>query len=110
MTVLIIRAHKRFGVCRKVTLRGRDNRVAHGLLIEMSQEGCRISNVSSEAFAFEEQVTVEVDGWEPFCGRVRWHHGGIVGLRLTEALHRGELAQFIDFCRAVPGMIKACQA
>ncbi len=104
MAVLVIRAHKRFGVCRSAELRGKDGVAVCGLLIELSQEGCRISNIGSEAFAFEELVEVRVDGWVPLCGHVRWRHDGMVGLRLSQALHQGELADLIHFCRTPPGM------
>lgn len=49
MTVLLIRAHKRFGVCRGIQLRRDDGRMVTGLLIEVSLEGVALatSNLTS---------------------------------------------------------------
>lgn len=110
MTVLTIRAHKRFGVCRGIKLHsGRDN-VVDGLLIEVSLEGCRISNVDSDRFAIEDCVEVEIGGWKSFRGRVRWQHDGMIGLRLVQPFHNGELVKLVSFCRAGPELTEAQRA
>jgi hypothetical protein len=110
MTVLVIRAHKRYGVCKKVGLRGEDHACTNGLLIEMSLEGCRISNVKPDLFAIEDLVEVAIEGADSFAGHVRWQHDGMIGLRLAQPLHNCELAALIEFCRGERGMDLAKRA
>lgn len=99
MAVLTIRAHKRFGVCRRVRLQRDHDEPLGGLLIELSLEGCRISNVNPDLFAIEQQVTVSIDDRPPFRACVRWNHDGMIGLRLVHPLHHAELADLITHCR-----------
>jgi len=99
VTVLVIRAHKRFGVCRSIALRGRAGVWQSGLLIEVSLEGCRISGIDCRGFAFAERVDVTVDGCPSFCGDIRWLRDGMIGLRLTQPLHHAELASLVHSCR-----------
>ncbi len=74
-------------------------RVVDGLLIEVSLEGCRISNVNSDMFAFDDCVDVEISGWKSFGACVRWQHDGMIGLRLMQPLHNGELIELVNLCR-----------
>jgi hypothetical protein len=110
MSVLVIRAHKRFSVCREIVLHGGRDKVAAGLLIEISLEGCRISGVEPDMFAVEECLKVEIEGWKPFGGQVRWQHDGMIGLRLAQPFHNGELAKLLDFCRGETGLKQARRA
>jgi len=99
MTVLVIRAHKRFGVCRSVKVHSEGDEVVDGLLIEVSLEGCRISNIDSDSYATEDVVEIEIADRTSLSGQVRWHHDGMIGLRLMQPLHNGELADLVQFCR-----------
>ena len=99
MTVLTIQAHKRFGVCRAIKLHSNRDHAVDGLLIEVSLEGCRISNVNSDLFAFDDCVEVEIAGWKRIGGCVRWQRTGMIGLRLMQPLHAGELVELLNFCR-----------
>ena len=94
MTVLTIRAHKRYAMRQPVSLRKPGCR-AQGLMIELSSEGCRISNLGRGAFEIGEAVTVEVDELS-FAGRIRWAHDGIAGVRLDHALFGGQLSDLIN--------------
>jgi len=102
VSVLFIRAHKRYGVCRGVKLHCPADCIAEGLLIEISQEGCRISNVLSTALAIGESIIVEVPDGPNLPAQVRWQHDGIVGLRLTPPLHNASLADLVNCCRDDP--------
>lgn len=101
MTVLTIRAHKRFAVCRKTRLRKSGKRGAEALLIELSLDGCRIGQVgASEDFAIGDVLTLRVDGRAaPLEGRVRWLGEGVIGLRFTCPLHNAALEALIRLCR-----------
>jgi len=94
MTVLTIRAHKRYAVRQPVKLCKTDAETVRGLMVELSSEGCRISNVERHGFAIGEAVKVEIDELE-FGGRVRWAHDGIVGVRLDRALYSNQLGDLI---------------
>lgn len=110
MTVLTIRAHKRFGVCRGIKLHCNRDKAVDGLLIEVSLEGCRISNVNSDLFAVDDCVDVAIKGWKRIGGCVRWQHDGMIGLRLTQPLHAGELVELLNFCRGEPELKEARRA
>ncbi|WP_305095814.1 PilZ domain-containing protein [Croceibacterium aestuarii] len=99
MTVLVIRTHKRFAVRRSVTLRGGPPKRRGGLMIELSTEGCRISNADSLAYTIDQEVVVELDDGETLPGFVRWAHDGFVGVRFARALRRDELASLLEVSR-----------
>ncbi|OYW44515.1 MAG: hypothetical protein B7Z08_09235 [Sphingomonadales bacterium 32-68-7] len=98
MSVLIIRASKRFAIRRKVSLRTAETRAVDGLMVELSAEGCRITNLGSTPFAIGEAVTIATEDDE-LRGRVRWVREGVAGIRLDAALHLGDLAQLVSRSR-----------
>lgn len=101
MSVLLtIRAHKRYAVCSKVRVRQDGKRGIDGLLIELSLDGCRISNVGKAGgFALGDPLTVRVEGTAPIEGRVRWANESTVGLRFDRPLHIAGLQDLIQLCR-----------
>jgi hypothetical protein len=94
MTVLTIRAHKRYAVRQPVRLGEPGSPAIGGLMIELSSEGCRISNLGRPGFVIGEPVTVEIDELE-FHGRIRWAHDGIAGVRFDSPLFSHELGDLI---------------
>jgi hypothetical protein len=101
LSVLIIRAHKRFAVCRKARLRKPGRRFADGLLIELSLDGCRVSNVGATAgFALEDEVIIRIDGATAITARVRWLSETTIGLRFVRPLHVAALDALIRLCRS----------
>ena len=102
VTVLTIRTHKRFGVCKSVRVHLACGTSVDGLLIEVSLEGLRVSNLTACDLDVEELVRVEIEGWQDFSARVRWRSHRIVGVRLEPPLHSRELANLLDFCRSSP--------
>ena len=111
MSLFVIRAHKRFAVCRKARLRKPGRRGLDGLLIELSLEGCRISKLACDApFALDDRVIVRVPGFAPIEARIRWLREGTVGLRFAQALHNAELDSLIRVCRSAPEAAPALQA
>lgn len=110
MSVLTIRAGKRFAVCAPAEVERPQGKVVRALLIELSLEGCRIGNVAGEAFTVGEAVAISVDGAEPFQAEVRGLGQGTVGLRLTRPFHIAELGHLIATCRAETGEARRLRA
>ena len=94
MTVLTIRSHRRYAVRQQVKLGKPGVDGAKGLLIELSSEGCRISNLGRCDYAIGEEVTLEL-GELSLGGRIRWMHDGIAGVRLDRALYPSQLSELI---------------
>ena len=105
MTVLTIRSHKRYAVRQAIRLRQTGAKPVSGLMIELSSEGCRISNLGRPGFAVGEPVSVEVDGIE-LTGKLRWMHDGIAGVRLDTALFSNQLAELIARGRGEAGELR----
>jgi hypothetical protein len=100
VSVLIIRAHKRFAVCRQAKLRKRGRGFADGLLIELSLDGCRIGGVDAAAgFALDDTVVLRVAGAAPLEARIRWLNDTTIGLRFIQPLHVAALEALIRLCR-----------
>jgi hypothetical protein len=101
VSVFIIRAHKRFAVCRPARVRKPGRRFADGLLIELSLDGCRLSAVDTAAgFALDDQVIVRIAGAAPLEARIRWISDTTIGLRFARPLHNAGLEALIRLCRA----------
>lgn len=101
MSVLVIRAHKRFAVARKVRLHKPRRRGSDGLLIELSLDGCRISlAMATSAYALEDAVSLRIAGAAPIDARVRWLRDGAIGLRFVQPLHIAGLEALIRLCRS----------
>ena len=94
MTVLTIRAHRRYAVRQPVRLRRDDGKALNGLMIELSSEGIRISNLGRPGLTIGEEVTVDVEG-SKLHGYIRWTHDGIAGVRLAKALFPTQLGELI---------------
>ncbi len=99
MSILVIRKHQRFAVVRKARLHGPEDCQHDGLLIEVSLDGCRISNVDDSAFAIGQPLTVSIDSFGEMDGEVRWLGDGRIGLHLTRPLHVPELDHLLKVCR-----------
>lgn len=111
MSILVIRTQKRYAVRRSARLRNAGVRAQDGLLIEISLEGCRISNIDDRAFSVGQVATVGIDGFGDLEAHVRWAHDGFVGLRFLSPLHMPALDRLIGSCRAeagAPGELAAC--
>jgi hypothetical protein len=101
MTVLTIRAHKRYATRQRVRLRAGRAKAVEGLLIELSAEGIRISNLGPARFEIGQPITVEIGDCD-YQGLVRWSHDGLAGVRLDRALHCQEIAGLLEQGRAAP--------
>lgn len=110
MSVLTIRAGKRFAVCAPAEVDRPHGSTVRALLIELSLEGCRIGNVAGETFTLGEAVAISVDRAEPFQAEVRGLGQGTVGLRLARPFHIAELGNLIATCRAETGGVRRLRA
>jgi len=99
LAVLTIRAHRRFAVCRKARVEPTAGKARSGLLIELSLEGCRVSDLGENDYAMGDVVRIAPQGGEPFEGQVRWQQGGTVGLKLVRPFHISDLQTLIRTCR-----------
>ena len=96
MSVLTIRAHRRYAVRMPATLKRKGCKPAKCLMVELSIEGARLSNLSHASFFEGDEVTLLSE-----CGRelrclIRWAHDGLAGVKLLDALHLPELARIIE--------------
>jgi len=99
MTVLVIREHSRFAVCKAAKVLRDGSLCPDVLLIELSLSGCRLGNVPDGTLTPGETVEVQVDGAQPFSGTVRWTIDGSIGVKLARRLHIAELEELIRQCR-----------
>ena len=99
MSVLIIKEHSRFAVCREANVRLAEGQTADALLVELSLDGCRVGKVPEGAVSPGERMSVEVNGAPPLSGTVRWRVDGSLGLKFAKPLHRFELDRLIRLCR-----------
>jgi hypothetical protein len=101
VSVLIIRAHTRFAVRSSAKLRQPHRRGVEGLLIELSVEGGRLSNVQKSAsFAVGDSVQLALAGAPPVEARIRWIDQGTLGLRFARPLSFAALERLVRLCRA----------
>src|SRR5690606_26909056 len=94
MTVLTIRAHKRYAVRQTVRICRPCKTPIEGLMIELSAEGFRVSHLGVPGFAIGEPVIVELDELV-YHGKIRWTHDGIAGVRLDQALFANQVHDLI---------------
>lgn len=105
MGILRYSAFQRYAVSRKASIHREGRRIGSGLLVELSQEGCRIGCLSDAgqsnvpALAIDDLVTIKVAGAAPFEAFVRWTGGGTLGMKRVHALHRAELDLMVRTCR-----------
>ena len=96
MSVLTIRSYRRYALRLPIQFRKEGRKPGSGLLIELSQQGARISNLSGQPYRMGDEVTIATDCGQELGGVVRWSHDGIAGIRLTRSLHLPELNAMLD--------------
>lgn len=95
VSIRILRAHRRHAVRTGATL----SAVPGALLIELSAEGARVSQVDHRAFAEGQCVVLEIAGQPPMGAQVRWAHDRCVGLQFDVPFHAADLAALVIACR-----------
>ena len=96
MSVLSVRAHRRYALRMPSKLKGEGRKAASCLLIELSQDGARLSNLGQRKFHVGESVVLDTDCGRNLNGTIRWAHDGRAGFEFVQPLHLPELAEMID--------------
>lgn len=73
-----------------------------GLLIEISTQGCRISQVDEARIMPGAPVTVLINGFAGLAAEVLRAHDALVGLRFAKPLTRASLTQILESHRDPP--------
>jgi hypothetical protein len=100
MSVLVIRAHERFDVCRRVFLRRNRNCAGVGMLIQLSLGGCRVKSLEETEFCEGDQVSSWIEGHGRIAGEVRWSGDYGVGLCFPQPLDQGDLIHLLEVLRS----------
>jgi len=96
MSVLTIRAYKRYATRLPIRLRRDGRKNAKGLLIELSQQGARISNLGRGKYEAGDSVVIVTPTDLEIEGTIRWAHDGLAGIRLNRSLHLPEMRDLLE--------------
>ncbi|WP_126172759.1 PilZ domain-containing protein [Altericroceibacterium xinjiangense] len=99
MSILSSRAQKRYAVRTVVRVRPDQGTPIEGLMIELSSEAARISNLGQTRFSAGQLVAVELGTGEKLPGSIRWANGGIAGIKFDRPLHIPHLNGMIGALR-----------
>lgn len=94
MTVLTIRSSTRYAVRQAALITCPNGVRTKGLLIELSQQGGRISGLGSTNFTNGDIVFLEMDD-RVLPSVVRWTNPGLIGVRFEKALYSAELTALL---------------
>ena len=93
MTILTIRSGKRYAVRRSIGV-SNGTIEAQGLLIELAQEGCRVSSLEGQGFKMGDAVVLKFQD-RSLRGVVRWTGPGVIGVRFLDPLFASQLGDLI---------------
>ena len=96
MNTTLARAHRRYALHLPVELRSKSTSKAKGLLIEISTQHARISQLERDAYQPGDQVTVRTSCGKKRQGHIRWTRAHIAGVAFDRALRLNELAEWIS--------------
>lgn len=99
MSVLTIRAYKRYATRLPVELRRGNRKSVSGLLIELSQQGARISGLGRGKYEAGDEVVIVTPTDLELKGTIRWAHDGLAGIRLGRSLHLPEMRDLLELNR-----------
>ena len=100
MSVLTIRAHRRYALRMPARLKGEGRKPAPCLLIELSQQGARLSNIDALRFQPGDSVKLVTECGKELECTIRWAHDGRAGVRLDQSLHAPELSEMLTLNRS----------
>lgn len=100
MTTRAISSASRYAMRVPVALCTGTAQPCTGLLIELSQDGMRISGLGPLPLATDQVISVSINGSQPLSGTIRWARDGIAGIRLDKPLHLAELEVLLDYNHA----------
>lgn len=99
MSVLTIRAYKRHATQLPVKLRREGRKTVSGLLIALSQQGARISNLGRGKYEEGDKVAIIAPADLEIEGTIRWAPDGMAGIRLDRSLHLPEMRELLELNR-----------
>ena len=99
MSILMTRAHKRYAVRSFIRLHRDSHAPIRGLLIELSSESARVSNLGRAEFEVGQPVAMKLESGQEISGRIRWAHNGVTGIKLDRPLHTAQLAGMVEATR-----------
>jgi hypothetical protein len=100
MTTRAISSASRYAMRVPISLCTGSAPACSGLLIELSQDGMRISGLGQLQLDTDQIVSLSVNGSQPLSGTIRWARDGIAGIRLDKPLHLAEMEVLLDYNHA----------
>ena len=95
MSAFIIPRHKRFAVRHQVKLRNCQGRASGALLIELSQQACRVSATAHEQLGPDMPVTIEIEGFGDIHGHVFSANDRILVIRFERPIKSAALRELV---------------
>jgi hypothetical protein len=95
MSAFIIPRHKRFAVRHQVQLRNRHGCACGALLIELSQQACRVSASQHDQLEPEMPVTIEIAGFGDIHGRVFSVNDRVLVIRFARPINSAALHELV---------------
>jgi hypothetical protein len=95
MSVFVIPRHKRFAVRHHVQLRNARGTALAALLIEISQEACRVSPFGKEPLEVNQPVTIEISGFGDIAGRVFSAGDKVLSIRFLRPIQGSALHELV---------------
>lgn len=99
MTEYSVRSFRRYAFRMPVQLERGARSTARGLLIELSQQTARISQLSRGKYEEGDKVVILTPSEREMKGTIRWAYNGLAGIQLDEPLPQPELRQLVEFGR-----------
>lgn len=99
MSVLTIRSYKRYATRLPIKLRREGRKAVSGLLIELSQQGARLSSLGGTKYEAGDKVVIVAPSGDEYDGTIRWAHDGLAGVRLDNSLHLPEMRDLLELNR-----------
>lgn len=95
MSFSIISRHKRFAVRHEVKLRKACGRACGALLIELSQQACRVSVPAHEQPGPDNPVTIEIEGFGDIHGRAFPVNDRILLIRFVRPINNAAVQELV---------------
>ena len=102
MANFVANTRRRYAMRMPVKLEHEARSGMEGLLIELSQECARVSQLERDACAAGDVIVIETPGGHRHEATVRYAHSGVAGIRFEPALHMPELRDLLDSGRPEP--------
>lgn len=96
MTQMLARAHHRYALSAPVELQRKGRKKAAGLLIELSQDAARISQLEPGRYVTGDSITLKTPCGKRLDAHVHSAFGARANIRFAPALHLTELAELLD--------------